>query len=157
MNVENPHPESVALDRTVQLRRELMFHLGLLALALVVLVMSFLMRSAGEHLVYLPGSNLPLPPSCLGQQIFGIECPGCGLTRSFIAISQGRLGRAWYFNPASFVVYLFVALQVPWRVFQIGRILTNRFPVFSGWLFLPIGVAIASLLLQWILKLTKIL
>ncbi len=156
MNVEMAQPQARAIERAVQLRRDLIFHVVLLAVAIAVLAMSFVMRSVGEELVYLPGSYIPLPPSCASRQLFGIDCPGCGLTRSFIAISSGQWQRAWHFNPGSFFVYLFVLGQIPWRGYQIWRILTNRFPVFSIWLFVPLGIAAGCLLLQWILKLIGI-
>ncbi len=134
---------------SMQLRAEFYFHLALLVAAVAVIVLSVLMRTVGETLVFLPGSSLPLPESCAAKQLFGINCPGCGLTRAFIAISDGQWTRAWRFNPASFVVYLFVVGQIPWRSFQMWRIATNRFPVFSVWLFLPLAVVASSLLLQW--------
>jgi hypothetical protein len=113
------------------------------------------MRTAGESLVFLPGSSLPLPDSCAARQLLGINCPGCGLTRAFIAISDGQWARAWHFNPASFVAYLFVVVQIPWRCFQMWRIATHRFPVFSVWLFLPLAMVATSLLLQWAVALIR--
>ena len=138
---------------SVQLRVEFFFHLALLAAAVAVILLSVFMRTEGETMVFLPGSIFPLPESCAARQLFGINCPGCGLTRAFIAISRGEWARAWYFNPASFAVYLFVVAQIPWRCFQMWRIATHRFPVFSVWLFLPLVVLTASLLLQWIVVL----
>lgn len=133
----------------MQLRAEFFLHLMLLVVSTAVILLSVFMRNEGETLVFLPGSDLPLPESCAVRQLFGINCPGCGLTRAFIAISDGQWARAWHFNPASFVVYLFVVFQIPWRCFQMWRIATHRFPVFSIWLFLPLALVAASLLLQW--------
>ena len=152
----NPNDSQTELPPIVsnskQLRFEFFFHLALLVAAVGVILLSVFMRNVGETLVFLPGSSLPLPESCAARQLFGINCPGCGLTRAFIAISGGQWVRAWHFNPASFAVYLFVVVQIPWRCIQMGRIVTHRIPVFSIWLFLPLVVVAASLLLQWIVN-----
>ena len=147
--------ESVAVRRH-ELRAELGYHVTVLVIASAMILMSILMRTTGEHFVFLPGSVFPMPPSCLSRQLFGIECPGCGLTRAFISISDGNLARAWHFNPASLVVYPFVLGQIPWRLFQMSRIYRNRPPIFSPWLFVPLFVASGLLIAQWLLKLTGI-
>ena len=156
MNAISSQPElpPIVVNKK-QLRAEFIFHLALLIAAVSVILLSFLMRSVGESLVFLPWSSLPMPESCAAKQLFGISCPGCGLTRAFIAISHGNWDRAWFFNPASFLVYLFVIVQIPWRCFQMWRIAINRYPVFSVWLFLPLAVVAAGLILQWIVKLVS--
>ena len=138
-----------------QFRAEFVFHLVLLLAAVAVIVMSFLMRLVGDNLVFMPGSVWPIPETCAARQWLGIDCPGCGLTRSFIAISSGDLARAWNFNPAGFVLYLFVVGQIPWRLFQMGRRANRKMPVFNIWLFLPLAIAVAALLTQWIGKLVS--
>ena len=88
------------------------------------------MSSRGETGVFLPGFNIPMPPTCASRQLFNIECPGCGMTRAFISISHGQFARAWHFNPASFLVYLFVAAQIPWHAIQIWRLRANQRPLY---------------------------
>ena len=144
------------VQRSWQLRKEMSYHLVALAVAITVIVLSFVMRSVGQEMVFLPGASFPLPPSCTAQQVFGIDCPGCGLTRSFISISAGEWQRAWNFNRVSFLVYLFVVGQIPWRLYQLSRIMRDRFPVFSPWLFTPLFVICCLLLFNWVLKLSGI-
>ena len=48
-----------------------------------------------------------------------IDCPTCGLTRSFISISHFQLERAYYFNRIGLLIYIIVVLQIPYRVFCI--------------------------------------
>ena len=60
-----------------------------------------------------------LPPDGLGiricwiQALFGVDCPGCGLTRSVTCISQLEFAKAWRYHPFGFLVYvLFVSNAV---------------------------------------------
>jgi len=48
-----------------------------------------------------------LPPMslCRFHAWTGIPCPGCGLTRSFCAISHGALHDAWRLNPFGFLFF----------------------------------------------------
>ena len=68
--------------------------------ALAVLVIS---------LLYTPET----PPGlsvCAFHSTTGLPCPGCGLTRSFCAISHLRWGDAWTLNPFGFIWYALTLL-----------------------------------------------
>lgn len=41
---------------------------------------------------------------CLWRAVFGVPCPGCGMTRAFVALACGDFHAAWRFNPGSFAV-----------------------------------------------------
>ncbi len=71
---------------------------GALALA-IVLLLSF----------FLPCSGLG-PNMCAFRNTFGIPCPGCGLMRSFCAVSHGRLREAFIFHPLGLFIYAGFAL-----------------------------------------------
>ncbi|MEM7454549.1 MAG: hypothetical protein AAF456_09395 [Planctomycetota bacterium] len=45
----------------VSLRAERMMHLVFLAIAAAIILLSFLMSSVGESMVFLPGASLPMP------------------------------------------------------------------------------------------------
>jgi hypothetical protein len=120
--------------------------------AALVILMSVLMRSEGETTVLLPGMYFPLPESCTAKIFLGINCPGCGLTRAFISISSGEFGRAWHFNPASFAVYAFVIVQIPWNAYQAFRIFVGQAPIRSNWLFAAPIVAATCLIMQWLFR-----
>ena len=135
----------------------LWLHVVFFCMGLSVIGMSFLMRASGPTSVYLPGASFAMPEVCTSKRIFGVPCPGCGLTRSFIAISHGQFGRAWGFNPASFVLYPFVFAQIPWSAMQVWLIRTRGYGVHVPYIhFLPLAVAIV-LLVQWLLKLPQLL
>src|SRR3989304_5957089 len=55
-----------------------------LSLAIIAAAFSLQVReSGGVGLGLLP--NISLPPLCGSRALFDVECPGCGLTRSFVA------------------------------------------------------------------------
>ena len=138
-------------------RSEIRLHLLFFAMAAIVLLMSVLMTSQGNREVILPGFSSAMPDTCMSRRLLGIDCPGCGMTRAFISISHGQLSRAWQFNPASFVVYLFVAVQIPWHAIQIWRLKNNRRPFQWGYIYmLPIMVVVV-ITTNWIWKLALLL
>lgn len=135
------------------MRGEFVWRTLFLGMATLVLLMSGWMSSNGENQVLVPGFKFPLPTLCSTKVLFGIDCPGCGLTRAFISISHGQLARAWHFNRASFFVYAFVAAQIPWHIAQMWRLKNQRAPMdWDGVYLVPIGLT-AVLLVNWLLRL----
>ncbi len=45
-----------------------------------------------------------LPAVCLFRNLFGFECPGCGMTRAIACILHGEFARALHYNRAVVVV-----------------------------------------------------
>lgn len=134
-------------------RMDMFAHCGFLLAAVVVLLLSFSMSVAGQTSVFLPGTSTPMPETCTARLFFGIDCPGCGLTRSFISIGHGEFARAWHFNPAGFIVYLLFAVQIPWQSFQIHRLMKGLRSYERPWVYLLPTIAAIALIIQWIAKL----
>ena len=42
----------------------------------------------------------PIGVTCPVRAIAGVECPFCGMTRSFVALAHGRVADAFAFHPA---------------------------------------------------------
>ena len=152
----DPNMEAVDSDSELPANMEsgvasLLWMHGVFFLAsLVVVAMSMLMRSEGVTAVYLPGTSLPLPDTCMAKRMFGLPCPGCGMTRAFISIGHGQWGRAWGFNPASFILYPFVAVQIPWHAMQYWLCRRRGSGVVVPLIhFVPIAMAVV-LLMQWL-------
>ena len=60
--------------------------------------------------------------------------------------------RAWQFNPASFITYLFVAVQLPWQVVQMCLLWQRKRAIESLWIFaLPIAMA-GAMMVQWVFR-----
>ena len=73
--------------------------LGLAALAATALALATWLTPAVGGGVSRPG-GAPLGVMCPARLLLEIECPFCGLTRSFVALAHGRLGAAWAHHPA---------------------------------------------------------
>lgn len=48
----------------------------------------------------------PLGAACLSHTLLGVDCPLCGMTRSFVAIAHGQLDRALAFHPGGPILFL---------------------------------------------------
>lgn len=146
--------DSIVQAELVSDRSDTIMHVLFLSFAILILGASFVLNSDGLSGVYLPGGEISFPRTCSSRIVFGIDCPGCGMTRAFIAISDGRFGHAWQLNRASFVVYAFVWAQIPWHSLQLIRLWQGRSPLFWPWIYvIPIAV-VALMLINWVLKLS---
>ncbi|HUS31507.1 MAG TPA: DUF2752 domain-containing protein [Kofleriaceae bacterium] len=64
----------------------------------------------------------PLGGMCLVHNLFGVDCPFCGMTRSFVALAHGEVGKAFEFHPAG--PLLFLAMIV--FVLSVGYVTVQR-------------------------------
>jgi len=56
--------------------------------------------------------NNSLQLACPFRFITGIPCPGCGMTHSFISITQGNIWDAACFNPFSFFLIFLLCISL---------------------------------------------
>ena len=134
-------------------RRLVWINVWLLLICVLVMSLAFLMEREGESVVYFPFSSVAMPEVCHLKRELGVDCPGCGLTRAFLSIARFDFKSALHLNPASFFVFALVAVQIPWRITQLVRLLLGRSQLSAGWFFWYIVFCSAVLLLQWFLKL----
>jgi hypothetical protein len=130
------------------------FHAIVLVVCGVVLALSALLQVRGQTQVAVPLWGVALPELCSWRRYLGLECPGCGLTRSFISLAHFDPLAAWRYNPAGVVLFAGMLFQFPYRALQLRRLARGvgerEAPVglFVGW-----SVAlVAVLLIQWGLK-----
>lgn len=133
--------------------KQVSHHWVFLGLSVFVLTAAAVLRLQGDERVVVPMLGLPLPDTCYFRRLFGIGCPGCGLTRCFICLSHGDFSRAWQFNPGGYLCFAIVAFQLPYRILQIWRAGMHvhewrpvRFSASVG------GLLIAVLILQWVCR-----
>ena len=91
-------------------------------MALATVAGSSVLKIRDGREVIVPVVNKPLPGTCTFQNVTGIPCPGCGLTRSFISLVHRNLADAWRYNPAGMPFFALVVFQIPYRLGQIARI-----------------------------------
>ena len=106
--------------------------------------------------VYLPGWSQPIPETCVTYIRLGLDCPGCGLTRTFVHMAHAQFAEAWRLSPVGTFVFLFACLQIPFGTAQLifrsrGR-WTEAWGMWNDW-----GTAclIAALVLQWLARLSE--
>ena len=115
--VEQPNQQLVLADQTldapIQTSRSIQIGLWTWLLGPVfILILSSLLVVVEDRAVRLPGLPV-LPETCAMKARMGIDCPGCGLTRSFSYIAHGNFTGAWRLNRLSFIVFAFTVLQIP--------------------------------------------
>ena len=67
---------------------------------------------------------VPSAPLCWSVILFGRECPGCGLTRSFALIGRGAFRDANVMNPLGPILFVYLIALIAIRA---GRALAPRF------------------------------
>jgi len=61
-------------------------------------------------------SKHSLPAMCLSRACFNTDCPGCGLTRSFISLAHGKLNASLRLHRLAPVLYCFFLFQILFRL-----------------------------------------
>lgn len=118
------------------------WHLNVLcSCILVTLALSF---SAAD------GISAVIPHVCIAQYLFRIPCPGCGVTRSLVALSRLDIGAAWNDNPVGPFLGGFLLLQIPARILAIC---SSQFgAAFNGFSSAASRVLIVGLISVWLHK-----
>ena len=96
-------------------------HREVLGVALAVVVLSCMLEVHSDQRValrFLP--DYPLPETCMSRRLFRIECPGCGLTRSFVYLAHGEWVACWHAHRVGWLLALTVVFQVPYRIFALA-------------------------------------
>lgn len=136
---------------------EWQFHFALLLLCVVVVSLAATMSVHQAQQVFFPGTTVPVPELCYFRRGTGLDCPGCGLTRSFISLAHGQFLLACQYNVAGVLFFPVVAFQIPYRLAQLLRLwrglatwdLTSITPSLFIGLFLV-------MLVQWVAKLLSL-
>ncbi len=94
----------------------------MLMLASVLVASAFIFRVPSHDRVELVGlANLPMPSLCMSKSLWGIECPGCGLTRSLLCFFHGDFEASLALHRIGWVVAVAVILQFPYRITALVR------------------------------------
>jgi hypothetical protein len=97
-------------------------HRDILGLAVLVLVLSFLLRVLPDERVAFRGlSRYPLPHACATRTWFGMDCPACGLTRSMIHLARGDWSAATRTHRLGPLFAAAILVQIPYRLYGLRR------------------------------------
>jgi|GEM_PF-343323 len=138
-------PPRAALTRHAERR----WHQAFLAAALLVLALASCLQVREGRDVVAPGIQAALPQLCTVRRLTGLDCPGCGLTRSVICLAHGDPVDSWRMNPAGLLVFLVVVGQLPYRAAQLWRLRQGKPPLPGPHAAWVLGVLAAALLAQW--------
>ena len=86
----------------------------MLVIACLVIAGSLALRV--ESVYQVKPAEFVLPPLCMSRAWFGVSCPGCGLTRSFIYLAHGDWDASWQSHRLGWLLAAMVVLQVPYRI-----------------------------------------
>ena len=98
----------------------------MLVLCAIVVTLSLVLSvgTDGQGVAPLGLTSLRLPGLCPMKGLTGVPCPGCGLTRSFVATAHADLGAAFGFHRLGPLLFAAVATQLPYRLL---RLLAGRY------------------------------
>lgn len=106
--------QSDSLPSRKRLMRETVGHAAILVAAIAVVVLSATLQVRPDQRVQW-SPDFVLPETCAFKMTWGIECPACGLTRSFIYLADGAPYRSLQANWFGWLVALAILFQIPLR------------------------------------------
>jgi len=127
------------------------FQRTILVLATALVVMAFLLqRIPSDESSHLQLAGVRLPELCYSQKMFGLRCPGCGLTRSVVSSACGDLQSAIHFHPAGPLIFGWAFVQIPYRLMNLWRLRTGKLAWRTPGTLLMTFVIVAVCLVQWV-------
>jgi hypothetical protein len=64
--------------------------------------------------------SLKTPTLCPSRLLFGVGCPGCGMTRSLTHLLHGRLRESFATHRLGWLVFAGLLFQVPYRAWRLS-------------------------------------
>ncbi len=127
-------------------------HAWVLLICVAILALSFWLSIDTNQDVVVPWLNVALPQTCMFRNLTSLNCPGCGLTRSFISLADGRWHAAWKFNPVGWMIFVLVAAQIPFRTLQLARLKSGRAALTLPGTVWLCWILMILLLTQWLVR-----
>lgn len=120
-----------------------------LAAAGAVCVLAFALEERPGGRVAVRGlDRLGLPPICAARAWLGVNCPGCGLTRSIIHLAAGDWRAAWQSHRLGWLAALCITFQIPYRLIALRR--PDRPLLAARWQVALAYVLVALLIGNWV-------
>lgn len=130
-------------------------HQTVLALALAVVGLSLILSTVDDRRIAFAGlTRFPLPDICQSRIWLRLDCPGCGLTRSFVHFFHGRWNESLRMHRLGWLLALLTALQIPYRLIALN---SSRGLTLGKTFSQAITFGLAALLVvNWLLKLAGV-
>lgn len=154
MSTTTLEPESLTAD-VAEMQSLRQFHWAVLGLSLAVIALAFCLNTVNDRQVALPWLEpYPLPEICQSKRLLNLDCPGCGLTRSFIHFFHGRWESSLHMHRFGWLLAILTVLQIPYRLAALAT--PNGLPL--GTIFpKALGYGLLALLaVNWLLKLAGV-
>lgn len=127
----------------------------ILAASLLSIILSFYL-AIQEGSVHIPiSSGIRIPETCFIKAYTGINCPTCGLTRCFIAISHASFAAAAGFNPGGIIAYIYVLFQIPYRIMRIFK--KGNLSIMQKANYIFTVITGSALLLSWLIYISRLI
>jgi hypothetical protein len=106
------------------------------------IVLASVLTGAGAVLFFFDPSKNDFYPVCLFHKLTGLNCPGCGATRSLYALLHGNFARAFRDNALFILTLVALAVRGGWCAvnFFLRQPAGNFFPPKSLWTFLVVAL-----------------
>lgn len=125
-------------------------HIEMLCFSVAIVLLALLLETDGTRVNVKSVPGFALPPLCASKALFNVECPGCGLTRSFVSLAHGRWSDAMAANRVGWFIGAALLVQIGYRIVAIttrrDRPLGIWVPRLFGW------SVIAALVGNWLLR-----
>ena len=126
-------------------------HWHMLIICSTVVALSWFFRLDENLSVEVPlGDGWRMPPVCMSRTLFGIDCPGCGLTRSFVALAEGDYIQSYTLHRLGWLMAIAVLIQFPYRIYELSR---PKYPIPYIWRSCFCWTLFAALIFNWSLVL----
>ena len=143
------HCTTLSIDRTFGMghigKGEKVYHLIVLVLCGLAVIISLILHQDGNGFRLF---GIQWPVSCALYENFDIKCALCGLTRSFCAMAAVEFSAAEHFHLLGPAIFLFVCLQIPYRIHALWATHKANGMIQRAGLYLAIGLA-GGLLINW--------
>lgn len=116
-----------------------------------ILVAAAVLQTGNGRAVSLPGLEITVPETCTLYARFGIDCPGCGLTRAFIHLAHAQPLAAWRLNSLSWFLFAYVAVQIPLAILHLRQTRASWFLFATRLNEWGLVVIMGALSVRWII------
>lgn len=120
----NASPNELASDGKITIRFACFWIFAVTSVFTAALTLSPVADS--QAAISIAGTSIVMPDLCQFKRIFARDCPGCGMTRSFIYIVRFQLANAWSIHPVGTLLAIFLAATIPHRAWQIRQLRRGR-------------------------------